>query len=73
VDTTGGIATRAIAGEVRLSLFVQNCFGHDGSRRITGTQEQDIGVWLCQIPLSYLHSCVIFVGLMALLRVQHSA
>ena len=41
----GRIAPRTIGGEVPESFMVQNGFCNYGSRRIAGTEEQDIEVW----------------------------
>src|SRR3984893_19536844 len=39
-----GMTSRAVGGEDRLSFVVEDCFGHDGTRRVTRTQEQNVVV-----------------------------
>src|SRR5258707_3562826 len=45
----GGVTSRAVSGKGRLSLAVQNSFGHDGTGRVAGAQKQDV--------VTALHRC----------------
>ena len=47
MDMTGGIAPCAVPGKIREALPIQNCFRHDGARRIAGAQEQNVEMPWC--------------------------
>jgi hypothetical protein len=51
VDMAGRVAPRAKAREVRRALPIQNCLGHEGARRISGAQEQNVEMSRCHIVL----------------------